>query len=106
MSFYGNLLGWRYCVWDEYMTIDAAGKPAGGIRRPLATEDTKAPRWLPYLFVPSADEAADEAHRAGGEILVPPTDTAIPEMAGRFALISDPLGADFAVYEDRGAVTA
>jgi uncharacterized protein len=106
MSFYGNLLGWRYCVWDDYMTIHATGRPAGGIRRPLPTEDAKAPRWLSYLFVPSAGEAADEAQRAGGEILVPPTETAIPGMAGRFALISDPLGADFAVYEDRGAVTA
>jgi uncharacterized protein len=105
MSFYGNLLGWRYCVWDEYMTINAAGDSTGGIRRPRSAEEGKVPQWRPYFFAPSADEAADAAQGAGGQILVPPTPSAIPGMGGRVALISDPLGAEFAVCEERPAVT-
>jgi uncharacterized protein len=100
ISFYGGLLGWRYCIWDDYITIDAAGKSNGGIRPPRNGEEGKAPRWLPYFFVRSADKATDEAQRTGAGILVPRTDTTVPGMAGRFALISDPLGADFAVCED------
>lgn len=106
ISFYGELLGWRYCIWDDYITINVAGTSSGGIRRPLPSEDAKVPRWLPYFLVRSAEEAADAAQRAGARILVPPRDTTVPGMAGRFAVISDPLGADFAVYENGRLVSA
>jgi len=54
-----------------------------------------APHWLPYFTVGNADDAALHAGQANGRTLVPPTGT----RTGRIAVIADPQGATFTVYE-------
>ena len=49
-----------------------------------------------YIAVPSADEASAEAAAAGGSVLAEPFDVA---PAGRMAVICDPAGASFCVWE-------
>jgi predicted enzyme related to lactoylglutathione lyase len=47
-------------------------------------------------MVENADETANKAQSLGGQAIVPPSD--IPNM-GRFAVLQDPQGAVFAVYQ-------
>jgi predicted enzyme related to lactoylglutathione lyase len=54
------------------------------------------PQWLSYVAVESADAAAQSAAALGARTLKPPTD--IPGI-GRFAVLQDPTGAVFAVFQ-------
>jgi predicted enzyme related to lactoylglutathione lyase len=58
--------------------------------------DARAPAaWLPYIGVPDVDAAVMRAEEEGAVVAAPPAD--IPE-TGRFAVLEDPFGANFAVY--------
>ncbi len=50
-------------------------------------------QWLPYVYVEDADACAERAKKAGGQVLFGPAD--IPG-TGRFAMLQDPEGAQFA----------
>jgi uncharacterized protein len=52
--------------------------------------------WNTYISVTSADEAAEKVESAGGRVMVEPFD-ALP--AGRMAVLADPEGAVFCVWE-------
>ena len=52
--------------------------------------------WMSYVSVASADEAAQKATALGGSIISPPFDVGTH---GRMALIKDPQGAHFAVWQ-------
>jgi uncharacterized protein len=95
-SFFGDLLGWEYETDDSgYASIRNAGRLNGGMREQTEQERGVPPNWLPYFTVESADEAARQATHADGRTLVPTSDVHI----GRFAVIADPQGARFAVFE-------
>ena len=51
---------------------------------------------MPYFQVAGADASAAKAKELGGRIMVPPQD--IPN-TGRFAIVSDPQGAVFAIFK-------
>jgi uncharacterized protein len=95
-SFYGDLFGWEYEI-DEggYATIKNAGRLNGGIREQTEAERGIPPNWLPYFTVESVADAARSAEQLGGRTLMPSTDLSI----GRFAVIADPQGAAFALFE-------
>jgi predicted enzyme related to lactoylglutathione lyase len=97
-SFFGELFGWEYEL-DEtgYTLIRNAGSLNGGMREQSEQERGLEPRWLPYFTVDGADDAARQAERAGGRTLAPSAD--IP--FGRLAVIADPQGAAFAVFEGK-----
>ncbi|MGI5459670.1 VOC family protein [Streptomyces sp. CA-249302] len=83
-----------------YTTFNPAGGGAdsmfGGVV-PLAddpSEDTAY--WLPYFEVMDTDATAAKAQELGGTVRVPPTDI---EGVGRFAKLTDPYGARFAVIK-------
>src|SRR5215471_7445162 len=93
---FGALLGWQYQASDGgSATITNAGCRNGSIREMTGQERGTAPHWLPYFTVGDADDAARHAGQAGGRTLVPPTGT----RAARIAVIADPQGATFTVYE-------
>ena len=99
-SFYGELLGWEYETDDSgYASIRNAGRLNGGMREQTEQERGVPPNWLPYFTVESAAEAARRAAHAGGRTLVPTSEVHI----GRFAVIADPHGAAFAVFEGKTA---
>jgi predicted enzyme related to lactoylglutathione lyase len=52
--------------------------------------------WLAYFGVTNCDASAKRATELGGKVLAPPTD--IPDV-GRFAVIQDPQGAEFAIFK-------
>jgi len=61
-------------------------------------EDAEAgtpPHWIVYVATPDVDATVAEAERLGGKVVKGATD--IPNM-GRFAVLTDPQGATFAVY--------
>jgi uncharacterized protein len=95
-SFFAGLFGWEFRT-DEggYAWIRNAGRPNGGIREPTAPERGLPPNWMPYFTVENAEDGARRAMRADGRGVVAPTDVPI----GRFAILTDPQGAAFAVFE-------
>jgi hypothetical protein len=52
------------------------------------------PHWVVYFAVDDSDRTVEKAKGMGAQVMVPPTD--IPNI-GRFAILNDPQGADFAV---------
>ena len=105
IEFYASLFGWRIAEIDtgggpRYWTIEHEGAAKGrnGGARELAPEQTQAgvpPHWMPYFTAASATETIATAKQAGGALLAGPID--IP--AGRIAVLQDPQGAIFAIFE-------
>jgi hypothetical protein len=92
-GFYHELLGWdAESDATGYSTVRMGSQLIGGIR-PL--RDGEPPNWLIYFTVPSADEAVERVRSSGGEVLAGPADATV----GRIAVVRDPQGAVFAVYE-------
>jgi len=97
-TFYSKVVPWKtqpsgmpsYTLW-------MAGKTQVGGLTGLADDaapDTP-PHWIVYVATPNVDATVAEAQRLGGKVIKGGTD--IPNM-GRFAVLSDPQGATFAVY--------
>jgi predicted enzyme related to lactoylglutathione lyase len=57
------------------------------------------PHWIVYVATPDVDATVVQAERLGGKVVKGATD--IPNM-GRFAVLTDPQGATFAVYTPPG----
>ena len=94
--FFAELLGWKYESNNSgYASIKNAGSLNGGVREQTPQERGIPPNWLPYFAVENAENAARQAAQLGGRELVPTTGV----QTGRFAVIADPQGAAFAVFE-------
>jgi uncharacterized protein len=95
-AFFGELLGWEY-VTDErgYTSIKNAGGLNGGMREQTELERGTPADWLPYFTVESVDDVARQAERAGARLSQPTTVTG----SARLAVIEDPQGAAFVVFE-------
>jgi len=99
-GFYSRLFGWETEAHEEngqlaYLTIKNAGSSNGGIM-PVTGQRGDAPSfWLTYFTVPSCKEAVAKVRELGGEVLAEPMDIG----AGRIAVVSDPQGAAFALFE-------
>lgn len=95
-AFFGELLDWQYETDESgYASIKHGGRLNGGIRGQTEQERGVPPNWLPYFTVENADDAARRAERLGGRTVAPAT--AIHR--GRIAVIVDPQGAAFTVFE-------
>ncbi|MGH2985053.1 MAG: VOC family protein [Solirubrobacterales bacterium] len=95
-AFFGELLGWEYETDDGgYASIKNAGSLNGGIREQTEREREIPPTWLPYFTVENVDDAARQAEQVGGRRLLPSAEIHV----GGFAVIADPQGAAFAVFE-------
>jgi predicted enzyme related to lactoylglutathione lyase len=103
-AFYGGLFGWDL---ENSMPPDAPGKYLiarlrGGDVAAIASQpegEAPAATWNTYIWVDSADDAAEKVRRAGGRVFTDPFD--IPG-AGRMAMCSDPEGAEFRVWQAGG----
>jgi uncharacterized protein len=77
-----------------YYLIEAGGRMVAGSM--VMTDEWPAEipsNWMTYFMTADVDGAASKATQLGGSVLVPPQDMAV----GRFAVISDPVGATFSV---------
>jgi len=99
-DFYTGLFGWEMDPIEQdgqtvYMTIQNSGGMNGGFM-PMAEERGDAPSfWLAYFTVASCDDAVAKVEELGGSLLAGPMEPG----AGRIAVVSDPQGAVFALFE-------
>lgn len=100
-AFYSALFDWETEPVEEngetaYVIIkNRAGWMNGGIM-PMDERHGDAPsHWMTYFTVPSCDGAAAKAGELGGAVLAGPMEPG----AGRIAVLQDPQGAVFAVFE-------
>jgi predicted enzyme related to lactoylglutathione lyase len=99
-AFYAELFGWEMEPQEDdgklaYVIIRNAGRSNGGIM-PMTEQHGDAPSyWLAYFTVTSADDAVEKARELGGTVQAGPMELG----AGRIAVLTDPQGAAFAVFE-------
>jgi uncharacterized protein len=97
-DFYAKLFGWdpkpMNMPTGEYTVFESGGKPAGGLMAIEKSWGKVPPHWVPYFNVADTDGSVDKAKRMTGRVMAPPKD--IPTV-GRFAMLLDPQGADFAL---------
>jgi predicted enzyme related to lactoylglutathione lyase len=98
--FWSELLGWRFEQVSQepaYWTIYNGDRKNGGMRQ-LGDElgpDIPA-HWIAYFGVESIDATAETATGAGAQVHVPRTQVT---ETGAFAVLTDPIGAAFALVE-------
>src|SRR3569833_2386988 len=102
-AFYSKVVPWK--TQDSGMpsyTLWMAGKTQVGGLTGLPSEGDSGtpPHWIVYVATPDVDATVAEAQRLGGKVLKGATD--IPNM-GRYAVLTDPQGATFAVYSPPGS---
>jgi predicted enzyme related to lactoylglutathione lyase len=102
--FYAGVFGWESegpgpmpDPTGAYYVARLRGRDVAGVGSSPA-EAPAPPTWNTYVSVPSAEDATQRAANAGGTIIVAPFD-ALP--AGRAAVLADPAGAVFGVWEPR-----
>jgi uncharacterized protein len=99
-AYYAELFGWKMEAQREdanlaYVVIKNGGKSNGGIM-PVTEQQGDAPSfWLAYFTVASSDDAAARTQELGGRVYAGPMNIG----AGRIAVLSDPQGAAFAIFE-------
>src|SRR4051794_37401058 len=100
-AFYGALFGWDL---EDQMPPGTgaryfAARIDGGDVAAISSVPPGAPpvaAWNTYIWVESADAAADRVREAGGTVVSEPFDVVD---AGRMAVFADPEGARFSVWE-------
>lgn len=101
LVFYRGLFGWEFeNVMPEGAPVDYfVGRIRGGDVAAVGSipdGDPPIPTWNTYVWVDSADETAAKARAAGGGVATEPFDVM---GAGRMAVLTDPEGAAFFVWE-------
>jgi predicted enzyme related to lactoylglutathione lyase len=93
-AFYERVFGWKANAMEGYTEWQVGGESVGGMMQTPDMVPAEVPaHWLVYFAVADTDAAAAKVTELGGTVIVPPTD--IPP--GRFATMTDPQGAMFAV---------
>jgi uncharacterized protein len=105
-TFYGGLLGWEFedmPVPDSppYSMATIGGRAVAAL---YAKRDEQAPSaWLSYVTVEDSERIAGRAAELGGTVISEPFDVL---EAGRMAVLQDPTGAVFAVWQPRASIGA
>jgi uncharacterized protein len=103
VAFYGDLFGWEF---EDTMPPGSPGKYyiariRGGDVAAVSSQQEGGPPtavWNTYVWVADADETAEKVRAAGGTVLADPFDVM---EAGRMAVVADPAGAAFCVWQAR-----
>lgn len=100
IAFYTEVIGWKTQPFgdsDYTMWVSDQGPLGGTMKFPPEGQKAEAPpTWMGHVQVDNVDETATLAKKLGGKVHKEPTD--IPEV-GRFAVIADPQGATFSVFQ-------
>jgi uncharacterized protein len=100
-GFYPQVTGWGTTSWNgpnPYTMWTANGTPIGGVMSLSPRGST--PHWLSYISSPDTDQTVTVAVDLGARVLKAASD--IPTV-GRFAVLTDPQGAAFAVFTPEAA---
>jgi predicted enzyme related to lactoylglutathione lyase len=96
-DFYGALFGWQTAPFEgsdqPYLVIQNDGRANGGIRDVMPPGTP--PHWLVYFATGDLDASIAQVGELGGEILAGPISMSI----ARIAIVRDPQGAVFALYD-------
>jgi predicted enzyme related to lactoylglutathione lyase len=103
-AFYAGVFGWDFVgpgpmpgdPAGGYFVARMRGRDVAGVGSQPTEGAPSQPGWNTHVYVERADDAARKAQSAGGRVLVEPFD-ALP--AGRMAVLADPSGAPFCVWE-------
>ena len=102
-AFYGELFGWdvRATTGGFYGIAHLKGVAVAGIYElmPDQVKQGVPAHWMGYVRVASSDASAKKAADLGGKVLAAPFDV---QGIGRMAVLQDPTGATFALWESRG----
>jgi uncharacterized protein len=107
-SFYSSLFGWE--VFDVpmgpdqvYTLFQFGGRDVAAGYQLQADQLARGvpPHWIIYIAVTSADETAAKVAGIGGTVLAPPFDVM---EHGRMAIIQDPTGATFSIWQPKAHV--
>ncbi|NUU25353.1 MAG: VOC family protein [Streptomycetaceae bacterium] len=97
-AFYSAVFGWSFTDLGPeaggYGFFQLGGKTVAALG-PL-TQEGATSAWTVYFSTPSADTTTKDAEQAGGTVRVEPFDVFD---AGRMACLTDPTGAEFAVWQ-------
>jgi uncharacterized protein len=107
-AYYARIFGWEADQTAEpdggsFRICRLHGRDAAAIGSPIPEEAPPVPSWTTFIQVESASETADRATEAGGTLVVEPRESL---EGGSIAIVADPAGAVFAVWEQgkhRGA---
>ncbi|HVF74931.1 MAG TPA: VOC family protein [Acidimicrobiales bacterium] len=99
-AFYGAVFGWKGKTSEGgggYTELQLEGKSIAGMVDITERVPAEVPaHWMTYFGVESCDAAVATVQELGGSLTVGPIDMA---GVGRFAVVTDPQGAHFAVFE-------
>ena len=100
--FYARLFGWTYTRMRQpdgspyEIALTDGAEDAALFEMPEAFQTMGLPSfWMPYFAVADVERACHKARSTGGKVEMGP----LAWSSGRIALIRDPLGAGFTVYE-------
>jgi predicted enzyme related to lactoylglutathione lyase len=94
--FYGELFGWSWKPGDhDYIHIEAAGKPIGGMMLKPKEAAGMPPHWLPYVSVDDCAAATKRVTQLGGQIYHQES----LDKVGKFAICADAQGAVFSPFQ-------
>ncbi len=102
-DFDSGLFGWRVMADEKdksgYLHIKNGEHFIGGIPPAAHRPPGVPPHWLAYFWVDDVDASAAKAKQMGANLYVPPMTI---ESVGRMAVIADPQGAVFAIFNSQG----
>jgi predicted enzyme related to lactoylglutathione lyase len=106
-KFYASVLGWESVdepngpEGNDYTRLRIDEKDICGLYPMIAEMRMMKipPFWLPFISVANVDRTVKKATAAGGVLRMGPMD--VPN-AGRMAVLGDPTGAGFAIWQARG----
>lgn len=107
-KFYGGLFGWSF---DDhpvgpgmiYSMANLDGQVVGALYTMGEGMKGMPPNWLSYITVDDADAVTKKATRNGGKVMKEPFDVMT---FGRMAVLADPSGAVFAVWQPKDHIGA
>jgi uncharacterized protein len=108
--FYSEMFGWRrsFMPMEDgrfYTTLQLDGKDIGAFQE-IYEENVQpdaATGWRLYIATDNVDKSVQKALALGGTLLSPPTDVSD---VGRLAVMQDPTGAVFALWQARDHIGA
>ncbi|WP_234859085.1 VOC family protein [Aquimarina aquimarini] len=98
ISFYEKIFGWKYHKNDDYYIAYLNNKIVAGLYdTPNKFKQMRMPHfWMTYFEVKNVEETVTKAKKSGGIIEISSTINGL----GTIALIRDPQGAGFTIYEE------
>ncbi len=102
VDFYKNVFGWDAADMGEdmghYTIFSQGGKSVAAATPPMGPPG-HPPVWTTYISVSDADKVSAQAAEAGATVQMAPMD--VPGQ-GRMAIITDPTGATFGLWQPNG----